>query len=327
MRFALMIEPQQGMTYDDQLAVVRRAHAAGFESFFRSDHYAGFPGDGDGPTTDAWAVLAGLARDTEGITLGTLVSPVTFRHPGNFVKLVTTVDHMSGGRLEVGIGAGWNDDDHGPLGLPFPEIKERADLMEDELAILHGLLTEPDGWSFEGHQLRVSSSRLRPRAVQAEGRPTGKTGIARPRILVGGDGSPRGFRMAAAWADEFNLTSSSPDRTAERFALLDATLTAAGRDPKTLVHSAMVGALIGRDRAEYARRGEALMDAFAIEPGKRSAFMAGRAERWIVGTPDEARAMVRRYADAGVERLMLQDFVPFDLDMIDLMAAELIGQV
>ena len=327
MRFALMIEPQQGLTYEDQLGVVRRAHAAGFESFFRSDHYAGFPGEGDGPTTDAWAVLAGLARETEGISLGTLVSPVTFRHPGNFVKLVTTVDHMSGGRLEIGVGAGWNDDDHGPLGLPFPEIKERADLMEDELAILHGLLTEPDGWSFEGHQLRVSSARLRPRAVQLQGRPTGPTGIARPRILVGSDGSPRGFRLAARYADEFNLTSSSPDRTVERYALLDETLKAAGRDPKTLVHSAMVGTLIGRDQAEYARRAEALMDAFAIEPDKRPAFLAGRGERWIVGTPDEARATIRRYAEAGVERLMLQDFVPWDLEMIDLMGAELVGKV
>lgn len=327
MRFALMTEPQQGVTYDEQLAIVRRAHAAGFESFFRSDHYAGFPGDGDGPTTDAWAVLAGLARDTEGISLGTLVSPVTFRHPGNFVKLVTTVDHMSGGRLEVGVGAGWNDDDHLPLGLAFPDIKDRADLVEDELAILHGLLTESDGWSFEGHVLRVSNSRLRPRAVQVPGRPTGKTGIARPRILVGGEGSPRGFRMAAKWADEFNLTSSSPERTAERFAVLDETLRAAGRDPKTLVHSAMVGTLIGRDAAEIARRGDALAVLFGIEPAKRAEFLDGRRARWIVGTPDEARSMVRRYAEAGVERLMLQDFLPLDLEMVDLMAAELIGRV
>jgi len=327
MRFALMIEAQQGVTYEDHLAIVRRAEAAGFESFFRSDHYAGFPGTGEGPTTDAWAILAGLARETQRITLGTLVSPVTFRHPGNFVKLVTTVDHMSGGRLEVGVGAGWNDDDHGPLGLPFPEIKERADLMEDELAILHGLLTEPDGWSFEGHRLRVTGSRLRPRAVQSPGRPTGASGIARPRILVGGEGSPRGFRMAAKWADEFNLTSSSPERTAERFGLLDDTLRAAGRDPRTLVHSAMVGTLMGGDAAEVSARGAALAEAFDVEPSKRATFLDGRRERWIVGTPDEARAMVRRYAEAGVERLMLQDFLPWDLDMVDFMARELIGQV
>ncbi len=126
MRFALMIEAQQGLSYEDHLAIVRRAEAAGFESFFRSDHYASFPGPSDQPTTDAWAILAGLARETERIGLGTLVSPVTFRHPGNFVKLVTTVDQMSGGRLEVGVGAGWNEADHAPLGLPFPPISDRA---------------------------------------------------------------------------------------------------------------------------------------------------------------------------------------------------------
>jgi alkanesulfonate monooxygenase SsuD/methylene tetrahydromethanopterin reductase-like flavin-dependent oxidoreductase (luciferase family) len=334
MRFALMIEAQQGMTYEDQLAIVRRAHAAGFESFFRSDHYAGFPGDGEGPTTDAWAVLAGLARETEGITLGTLVSPVTFRHPGNFVKLVTTVDHMSGGRLEVSVGAGWNDDDHVPLGLAFPDIDERADLMEDELAILHGLLTEPDGWSFEGHQLRVSGARLRPRAVQLEGRPgalpgvpAGPGAVRRPRIIVGGDGKPRGFRMAARYADEFNLTSSSPERTVERYGVLDRILVESGRDPKTLVHSAMVGAMVGADAAELTARGRALARAFGMEASKADELIDGRRARWIVGTPDEARAAVRRYADAGVERLMLQDFLPFDLDMVDLMAQELIGKV
>src|SRR5437868_2673848 len=148
MRFALMIEAQQGLSYEDQLSIARRAEASGFETLFRSDHYASFPGAADQTTTDAWAILAGLARETSTIGLGTLVSPVTFRHPGNFVKLVTTVDQMSGGRIEVGVGAGWNDDDHLPLGLAFPEIGERADLMEDELAILHGILTEPDGWSF-----------------------------------------------------------------------------------------------------------------------------------------------------------------------------------
>src|SRR5512146_1280828 len=135
MRFALMIEAQQGLSYDDQLSIARRAEAGGFETLFRSDHYAAFPGDAGQPTTDAWAILAGLARETTTIGIGTLVSPVTFRHPGNFVKLVTTVDHMSGGRLEVGVGAGWNEADHEPLGLAFPPIGTRADLVEDQLEL------------------------------------------------------------------------------------------------------------------------------------------------------------------------------------------------
>jgi len=326
MRFALMIEPQQGVTYDQQLELARHAEAAGFEAFFRSDHYAGFPGDGEGPTTDAWAVLAGLARETSRISLGTLVSPVTFRHPGNFVKLVTTVDHMSGGRVEVGVGAGWNAEDHAPLGLPFPEIGERADLLEDELALLHGLWTEPDGWSYTGKHLTVSGARLRPRAVDVPSRPR-ENGVARPRIIVGGEGSPRGFRIAARWADEFNLSSSSPERAFERYAELDRALEAAGRDPGTLTRSAMAGALVGVDDAEVLRRADAMIAGFGRAAGSASAWLDERRARWVLGTPDEARVMVRRYADAGVERLMLQDFLPWDLAMVDLLGRELVGRV
>ena len=327
MRFALMIEAQQGLSYEDQLALVRRAEAAGFESFFRSDHYASFPGPSDGPTTDAWAVLAGLARETRRITLGTLVSPVTFRHPGNFVKVVTTVDQMSGGRIEVGVGAGWNAADHLPLGLAFPDIGARADLMEDELALLHGLWTEPDGWSFEGHQIRAEGTFLRPKPVDLPGRPHAANGAVRPRIIVGGEGSPRSFRMAARWADEFNLSSSAPDRAADRFAALDAACRAAGRDPSTLTHSAMVGTMIGADEAEVDRRRAVLLRALGVAEAGASDWYEARTARWILGTPDQARAMVRRFEAAGVERIMLQDFLPWDLDMVDLLGAELVGRL
>ena len=136
MRFALMLESQQGLSYGDHVAIAKRAEANGIEALFRSDHYTSFPGPGGQPTTDAWTVVAGLARETDRIGLGVLVSPVTFRHPGSFAKVVTTVDEMSGGRIEVGVGAGWNEIEHRQHGLPFPPIKERADLMEDQLAIL-----------------------------------------------------------------------------------------------------------------------------------------------------------------------------------------------
>jgi len=327
MRFALMIEAQQGLSYADQLALVRRAEAAGFEAFFRSDHYSSFPGRSDNPSTDAWAVLAGLARESGRIHLGTLVSPVTFRHPGSFVKVVTTVDEMSGGRIEVGVGAGWNEADHLPLGLAFPEIKERADLLEDQLAILHGLWTEPDGWSFQGHAIRVQDGFLRPKPVDMPGRPRGANGAARPRILVGGEGSPRSYRLAARYADEFNINGAGPDRVRERYAVLDETCRAAGRDPSTLTHSAMVGTMIGRNEAEVAARRTKLLDALGVEAATGAEWYEARKARWILGTPDEARAMVRRFAEAGVERLMLQDFLPWDLDMVDLMGAELIGKV
>jgi len=326
MRFALMIEAQQGLSYDDQRSIALRAERLGFEAMFRSDHYASFPGADDQPTTDAWAVLAGLARETSTIQLGALVSPVTFRHPGNFVKLVTTVDHMSDGRLEVGVGAGWNEADHDPLGLPFPEIGERADLLEDQLALLHGLWTEPNGWSYDGHQVHVRGGALHPRPVAVPGRPVGPDGTTRPRILTGGEGSPRGFRIAARWADEFNLTSSTPEAAGEKQAQIDDACRAIGRDPATLTRSAMVGVLIGANRDELERRADALLAAFGRQ-GSGLDWLETRRPRWILGTPSEARDKVARFAEAGIERIMLQDFLPWDGDMIDLMAEELLGRV
>jgi alkanesulfonate monooxygenase SsuD/methylene tetrahydromethanopterin reductase-like flavin-dependent oxidoreductase (luciferase family) len=314
-----MIEAQMGLSYEDQLGIVRRAESGGFETFFRSDHYAAFPGDSGQVTTDAWAILAGLARDTSTIGLGTLVSPVTFRHPGNFVKLVTTVDHMSGGRLEVGVGAGWNEEDHLPLGLPFPSIGERADLLEDQLELLRGLWGEPDGWSYDGRQVTLRGGALHPRPVQKDGRP-------RPRIIVGGQGTPRGFRIAARWADEFNLSSTSAADAVAKFAELDAACEAAGRDPSTIARSAMVGVLIGTSEAEIARRADELLVAIGAS-GDGRAWLAERRARWIVGTPDQARATVGQFAEAGIERIMLQDLMPRDGEMIDLMAQELIGRV
>jgi F420-dependent oxidoreductase-like protein len=322
MRFALMIEPQQGLTYADQLAIVQRAESVGFESFFRSDHYQSFPGPSGEPTTDAWAVLAGLARETSRITLGTLVSPVTFRSVGNLAKVVTTVDEMSGGRVEFGLGAGWNEPEHRELGLPFPPIKERADLMEEQFAVLHGLWGEPDGWSFDGAHVRIEEASFHPKPVDRPGRPTFANGSPRPRLLTGGEGSPRSLRIAARYCDEFNLSSSSPEKAVERYSQLAAACEAIGRDPATMGRSVMAGVLIGRDDGELSRRKLALLAAFGDESGGEDWFDA-REPRWVLGTPDQARAMVKRFADAGAERIMLQDFLPRDLDMVDLMAEAL----
>lgn len=325
MRYALMIEAQQGLSYEDQLAIARRAEDAGFEAFFRSDHYVSFPGPADRPTTDAWTVLAGLARETSRITLGALVSPVTFRHPGSFAKVVTTVDHMSGGRVEVGVGAGWNEADHAPLGLDFPPIGERADLLEDQLAVLHGLWTAPDGWSFEGARVKVAGARFRPRPVVVEGRPQGADGTARPRIIVGGGGSARSMRMAVRWADEFNVTSAGPDEIAAKLRALVEACRAAGRDPATVTRSAMVSTLVGETAAILERRRAMLFEELGVaEAG--SDWLEARRHRWIIGTPDEARAMVARLAASGVERLFLQVFIPRDLDHIDTLARELVSR-
>jgi F420-dependent oxidoreductase-like protein len=324
MRFALMIEPQQGLAYADQVAIAKRAEANGFEALFRSDHYQSFPGPAGRPTTDAWAVLAGLARDTQRIGLGALVSPMTFRHPGNFAKVVTTVDEMSGGRIEVAVGAGWNDVEHRQLGLPFPPITERADLLEDTLAILHGLWGEPDGWSYTGHTISIEGANFHPKPVDVPGRPRTAIGGARPRILIGGGGTPRSFRLAARYADEFNLNTKSPDHTREAYADIDAACRAIGRDPATLARSAMVGVLVGRTEAEIAARVAAASEAFGSDADD-VAWLEERTTRWVTGMPEEARAAVRRYEAVGVERLMLQDFLPWDLDMIDVMGEALIS--
>ena len=310
MRYCLMIEPQQGLSYADQLALARRAESLGFEAFFRSDHYESFPGDAGRATTDAWAVLAGLARETTTIRLGSLVSPVTFRHAGAFAKVVATVQAMSGGRMEVGVGAGWHEQEHRRHGVPFPEISERADMLEETLTIMRGLWQELDGWSFDGAHWSVADALFRPRPDPV------------PPLIVGGTGTPRSYRLAARWADEFNLTSTEPGKVAATFTKIDEACRAIGRDPSTLRRSAMVGVLVGRDAGEVSRRTADLMAGFGAT-GPADAWFAEHEPRWIFGTPAEARARADEFAAAGVGRIMLQDYIPLDLDHLDVMAEAL----
>jgi F420-dependent oxidoreductase-like protein len=317
MRFALMIEPQQGLTYAEQLEHALLAERLGFDRFFRSDHYRSFPGPADRPTTDAWAVLAGIARETMTIRIGALVSPVTFRHPGSFAKVVTTVDEMSGGRVEVAVGAGWNEVEHAQLGLRFPDIGERADMLEDELVILHGLWEEPDGWSFEGKHVRVDSASFNPKPVQ---RP-------HPPIIVGSEGSPRSLRLAARYADEFNTTGRSPEQCAEIYGRLDVECRKIGRDPSTIRRSAMAGFLVGADEADLAKRARSQIEMVGEGGSDAQAWLDARRPNWVAGTPDQARAMVAQFAAAGAQSMVLQDLLPRDLGMVELAAGELIGRV
>ena len=249
------------------------------------DHYASFPGEAGQPTTDAWTVVAGLARETERIGLGVLVSPVTFRHPGVFAKVVTTVDEMSGGRIEVGVGAGWNDDEHRQLGLAFPPIDERADLLEDQLAILHGLWGEPDGWSYDGHHRHPHRGALfRPRPVDVPGRP-----VHADRRRATADHHRRPGLAALVPARrplrrrvQPELVVAGPRSRGRR--ALDAACEAIGRDPSTLTRSTMVGVLVGRTEAEVRDREQRLLAAFGSDaekarPGSRSVGRAGSTAR------------------------------------------------
>ena len=312
MRFALMTEPQQGLAYDEILATARTAEEAGFESYFRSDHYASFPGAAGLPTTDAWATLAGLARETKRITLGALVSPVTFRAPGNLAKVVATVAEMSGGRVELGMGAGWNELEHRQHGLAFPPTRERFNMLEEQLAIVHGLWTEPDGWSFDGRHWQVHEARFRPR-------PPAPAGRRHPNIIVGGEGRSRMAALVARYADEFNFTSATPEDTAAAYERVRAACRAIGRDPAELAYSAMTGVLVGRDEADMNRRIEALLTMLGRRGVDGERWLADRRRRWVMGTSAEARARVAELETAGVQRVMLQDFLPRDLEMVRLL--------
>ncbi len=307
-----MSEPQQGLTYEEILALARTAEDAGFETYFRSDHYASFPEVAGLPTTDAWTTLAGMARETKRIGLGVLVSPITFRLPGNLAKVIATVDEMSGGRVELGMGAGWNDVEHAQLGLAFPDQRERFDMLEEQLAIINGLWTEPDGWSYDGAHWQVREARFWPKPVARAGR-------NRPNIILGGRGGPRLASLVARFADEINISSASPESAAEGFERVRAACRAANRNPSEVTRSAMTGVLVGRDEADVRARLGDLMRALDSEGEDADEWLADRQRRWVMGTPDQARARVKEFEAAGAERLMLQTFVPRDLEMVRLL--------
>ncbi|HEX7224237.1 MAG TPA: TIGR03560 family F420-dependent LLM class oxidoreductase [Candidatus Limnocylindria bacterium] len=311
MRFALMSEPQQGLSYDEILALARTAEDAGFEAYFRSDHYASFPGGEGLPTTDAWATLAGLARETSTIRLGTLVSPVTFRLPGNLAKVIQTVDEMSGGRIEAGFGAGWNEDEHAQLGLAFPSLGERYDMLEEQMALIHGVWTEPDGWTFDGDHWQVRGSK-RHGEVARDGR-------RHPHVIFGGKGNPRLARLVARYGDEYNILSASPDAVDAAFDRIAAACRAEGRDPDEVTRSAMAGVLVAETEEDLRARAADLLGALGEGEVDGDAWLAERRGRWVMGTPEQAWERIRAFEAHGVQRLMLQDFLPRDLDHVRLM--------
>jgi F420-dependent oxidoreductase-like protein len=228
-RFCLMIEGQQGVTWNHWLALAESAERLGFEALFRSDHYFSSKGVGGRGSTDAWALLAALAAKTERIRLGTLVSPVTFRLPAVLAKSAATVDEVSGGRVEIGMGAGWWTEEHTQFGIPFPPTRERFEMLEEQLEIVHRLLAE-DRFSFDGKHYSLADAECYPKPVQ---RP-------RPPIVIGGKKvGPWMQRLIGAWADEFNTVGGSPDEVRERFGRARDGVAAAGREPDTLVTSMM----------------------------------------------------------------------------------------
>jgi alkanesulfonate monooxygenase SsuD/methylene tetrahydromethanopterin reductase-like flavin-dependent oxidoreductase (luciferase family) len=312
MQIGIVVEGQMGLSYERQRALAQRVESLGFAAFYRTDHYESFPGPDDQPTTDAWSVLAGIARETQRIAIGTLVSPVTFRHPGNLAKIAATVQEMAGRQIHVGLGAGWQESEHRRHGFDFPAMPVRAEMLEEQLTVLRGLWAGGDGWSFAGRHYHVSDARFRPRPE-----PT-------PFVVTGGEGSPRGMRIAAAFADEFNITSATPDVAREKFAALDAACRAVGREPATLARSAMTGMLIGRDTSSLAASVARFMERVGAA-GDAEAYMAPRRARWVTGTPSEAAERIRAFRDAGAQRLLLQHFLPNEDEPLELLSEVVAG--
>jgi F420-dependent oxidoreductase-like protein len=304
----IMTEPQMGATYDDLLAVARRTEETGFDAFFRSDHYLTMGGDGLPGPTDAWITLAGLARETSRIRLGTLMTAATFRLPGPLAISVAGVDQMSGGRIELGIGAGWFEAEHTAYGIPFPPVRERFDRFEEQLAIISGLLAAPVGetFDFEGEHYRLAGSPALPKPVQDGGVP----------IIVGGKGRTRTPRLAARHAAEFNVPFETVAENARLFAGVRAACEEAGRDPSSMVYSSALVLCVGKDEVELARRAAAI--------GRDVAELR---ENGVAGTPAEAIDILGRYAESGAQRVYLQVLDLADLDHLDLVANEVAPQL
>ena len=306
MDFRVFVEPQQGATYDDQLAVAKAAEALGFSAFFRSDHYLAMKVEGLPGPSDSWITLAGLARETSTIRLGTLVTSATFRYPGPLAISVAEVDAMSGGRVEFGIGAGWYEAEHRAYAIPFPGLGERFTRLEEQLEIITGLWTAPGTFDYIGTHYTVEDSPALPKPVQ---RP-------HPPIIIGGGGAKRTPALAARFAAEFNVAFVGLEFLQTQFGRVRAAAEQIGRSPDDITYSAAFVVCAGRNDAEIARRANAI----AREVDEL------RDNTPLVGTPGEIVDRLASFAEAGVQRVYLQVLDLADLDHLELFASEVIPQ-
>ncbi|MFD3402443.1 LLM class F420-dependent oxidoreductase [Kribbella sp. NPDC058693] len=309
MLLRIFTEPQQGASYDDLLAVARKTEENGFDAFFRSDHYLAM-GDRDGlpGPTDSWITLAGLARETSRIKLGTLVSSATFRNPGVLAISVAQVDQMSGGRAELGLGAGWFEAEHKAYGLTFPDTRTRFELLAEQLELITGLWDTAvgDKYEFAGEHYQLENSPALPKPVQQP----------HPPIIIGGSGKKKTPALAAKYAAEFNANFCSVDAAAELYQRVQTACEAIGRDPKTLTLSTAHTVVVGKDDAQVKQRADAI--------GRDVDDLKANA---IAGTPAEVVDRLNQFAAAGSQRQYVQIMDLQDLDHLDLIAAEVLPQV
>jgi F420-dependent oxidoreductase-like protein len=305
MDLCLMIEGQEGVSWEQWVALATGCEEHGIPTLFRSDHYMNL--DGQHPergSLDAWATLNALAAVTTKVRLGTMVSPATFRHPSELAKVVATADHVSGGRVELGLGAGWHEREHEAYGFPFADTRTRVDVLEEQLQIVLGSWTQAP-FSFSGTHYTVTDLDAQPKPVQSP----------RPPVIMGGSAGPRSVALAARYADEYNTPFATLQDVFTRKAAVTKACEAAGRDP--LPFSIMTGFVVGADEAELRDRAARLGERIG---STAEALLADPPEAWIVGTKDRAAEQLAALRDAGVHRVMCQNLLHDDLDVLALIA-------
>lgn len=317
MKLGVMIEGQEGLTWERWRAIMRRTEELGYESLWRSDHFFSLMGRPERPALETFASLTLAAVETRRLRFGPLVAPMTFRHPALLARMAAAIDTLSGGRLVLGVGAGWNVPEHEAFGLPFPAVRDRMDMLEEGIQVIRAL-EQPGKTSFRGKHYRLRDAEMHPKPVQSP-----------LPLLIGGGGERRTLRLVARYAQEWNLPGATPERMREKRAVLERHCEREGRDPATITCSVMAGFLIGEDEAAFARRAAAVRVVVpplaAIPDGELAATL--RTRGWLVGRPAEVVEQINALADAGVRRVMLQHFDQEDFEVLELIAQEILPKV
>jgi F420-dependent oxidoreductase-like protein len=312
MDLCLMIEGQEGVTWPQWIALARACEEHGIPALFRSDHYLNL--DGQHPergSLDAWATLNALAALTSTVRLGTLVSPATFRHPSVLAKTVTTADHVSGGRVELGLGAGWHEREHEAFGFPFPPTSERMDILEEQLQVVLGNWSQ-EPFSFGGRHYTLRELNAQPKPIQ---RP-------HPPLIIGGRAGPRSAALAARYGDEYNTAFATPDDVRERKARIDQACERAGREP--IPFSVMTGVIVGADPGQVRDR---VARVAGLQGADANALLANPPRGLVVGTVEEAVEQLAALREAGVSRVMCQQLLHDDLEAVALLGEELAARL
>jgi F420-dependent oxidoreductase-like protein len=316
MDVCLVIEGQEGVTWDQWLSLALACEEHGFDGLFRSDHYLSFEHPRERGAFDAWTTLAALAAITERVRLGTMVSPVTFRHPSLLAKSVVTVDHASDGRVELGMGGGWFEREHSAYGFPFPPTAERMDILAEQVEIVHRLWDwDEDEVTFRGTHYQLEACPALPRPLQDP----------HPPLIIGGGAGPRSAALAARWADEYDVVFVDPATARDRRGRVSAACERIGRDPGEVRFSVFTRVVVGADEDELRQRAAALMESLD-EQGDVEAFIDGMRSNMTIGTVEQVLGRLEEYAKVGVDRVYMQHLVHDDLETVALIGTEVVPE-